>query len=89
MHAFLAWFDISFEACHKPVRFSTGPHSRATHWKQTVMYTRDQLTVSAGDVIKGTLSCKPNGRNPRDLDISIKYNVEGDMQQEGTMEYKM
>lgn len=33
IHAFLAWFDISFSACHKPVKFSTGPHSQYTHWK--------------------------------------------------------
>ncbi len=32
-HAFLAWFDISFEATHKKVRFSTGPHAKYTHWK--------------------------------------------------------
>lgn len=33
IHAFLAWFDISFECTHKKVRFSTGPHSPYTHWK--------------------------------------------------------
>lgn len=33
VHAFLAWFDISFECTHKKVKFSTGPHSQYTHWK--------------------------------------------------------
>ncbi|KDN41666.1 putative HMT1-hnRNP arginine N-methyltransferase [Tilletiaria anomala UBC 951] len=89
VHAFLGWFDISFEACHKAVRFSTGPHSRYTHWKQTVFYTPEQLIVSEGDVIKGTLKCSPNARNNRDLDINIKYRVEGDMSIEGEMAYKM
>ena len=46
IHALIAWFDIEFSACHKPVRFSTGPHTKYTHWKQTVFYTPETLTVS-------------------------------------------
>ena len=30
VHALLAWFDISFNAAHKPVKFSTGPHAKYT-----------------------------------------------------------
>ena len=89
VHAFLGWFDIGFEACHKPVRFSTGPHSRYTHWKQTVFYTPETIIVSQGDVIHGTLSCAPNERNPRDLDIDMEYRVQGSHPLEGRMEYKM
>jgi hypothetical protein len=33
VHAFLAWFDISFGCTHKKVSFSTGPHAKYTHWK--------------------------------------------------------
>lgn len=33
VHAFLAWFDVSFECTHKKVKFSTGPHAQYTHWK--------------------------------------------------------
>ncbi|PWN51502.1 S-adenosyl-L-methionine-dependent methyltransferase [Violaceomyces palustris] len=89
VHAFLGWFDISFEACHKPVRFSTGPHSRYTHWKQTVFYTKEMLTVSSGDVITGKLSCAPNTKNNRDLDIVIDYEVKGSSSDKGQMVYKM
>ena len=89
VHAFLGWFDIGFEACHKPVRFSTGPHSRYTHWKQTVFYTPNTLTVSQGDTIEGRLTCTPNVRNPRDLDISIRYNVVGPNPVSGELAYKM
>ena len=73
IHALLGYFDITFSACHKPVFFSTGPADRYTHWKQTVFYLKNDLIATAGDVIKGKLSCKPNARNPRDLDISIDY----------------
>lgn len=92
IHAMIAWFDIEFSACHKPVRFSTGPHTKYTHWKQTVFYLADVLTVEAGETVKGRLSCKPNQHNRRDLDIEIDYKM--DTQDpgriaEGHCEYKM
>ncbi|TEB37347.1 S-adenosyl-L-methionine-dependent methyltransferase [Coprinellus micaceus] len=86
VHAFLAWFDISFECTHKKVKFSTGPHAQYTHWKQTVFYTPSTLTVRDGDKITGRLACAPNKRNPRDLDIQIQY---GQGQDEETIDYKM
>ncbi|MCO5603752.1 hypothetical protein L7F22_057904 [Adiantum nelumboides] len=89
VHAFLGWFDISFEACHKPVKFSTGPHSRYTHWKQTVFYVPEMLTLSVGDEIKGRLSCAPNARNNRDLDITIEYESTGKAAMRSKMDYKM
>ncbi|CAA7260617.1 unnamed protein product [Cyclocybe aegerita] len=88
VHAFLAWFDISFECTHKKVKFSTGPHSTYTHWKQTVFYTSSTLPVHENDRIVGHLSCAPNSRNNRDLDITIKYKLESD-EQEAVMHYKM
>ena len=53
IHALIAWFDIEFGACHKPVRFSTGPHTKYTHWKQSVFYVRDVLTVEEGETVHG------------------------------------
>lgn len=54
--------------------------------RQTVFYTPTTLTVSKGDEVSGTLTCAPNARNNRDLDIEIKYKV-NDVE-EG-MRYKM
>ncbi|KAB1209302.1 putative protein arginine N-methyltransferase 1 [Morella rubra] len=45
IHALVAYFDVSFTKCHKLMGFSTGPRSRATHWKQTVLYLEDVLTI--------------------------------------------
>ncbi|KAI9771671.1 MAG: type I protein arginine N-methyltransferase Rmt1 [Geoglossum simile] len=92
IHALIAWFDIEFTACHKPIRFSTGPHTKYTHWKQTVFYLRDVLTVQQGERISGVLSNKPNDKNKRDLDVAIQYKLEtSDETREagGTCEYKM
>jgi len=88
IHAFLSWFDIVFSCCHKPVKFSTGPHAKYTHWKQTVFYTTQTIMVSEGEQITGTLTCSPNARNNRDLDITIEYILPDGTDKE-KVEYKM
>jgi len=87
IHAFLAWFDISFDCTHKKVSFSTGPHAKYTHWKQTVFYTPDTLRVGEGEKIVGHLACSPNARNNRDLDIAISYSTPNS--ERTKVEYKM
>jgi len=76
IHALVSWFDIDFTACHKPIRFSTGPHTKYTHWKQTVFYLKDVLTVQDGEEVSCQLQVKPNAKNRRDLDIDIQYKFE-------------
>lgn len=78
IHALIAWFDIEFTACHKPIRFSTGPHTKYTHWKQTVFYLRDVLTIREGETLFGELENKPNDKNKRDLDIKLSYELDCD-----------
>ena len=91
IHAFLAYFDIDFACCHKPLYFSTGPHAKYTHWKQTVFYLKEKITLHRGEKLKGSISVKPHSVNPRDLDISITYQFEGRSNDpvHQTMTYKM
>lgn len=76
-HALVGFFDVEFSQCHKSIMFSTGPHAPQTHWKQTIFYLKDDLTCCIGEVINGTISCKRNNRNPRDLNIRLTYEFEG------------
>lgn len=89
VHAILGWFDVSFRACHKPVSFSTGPHAKYTHWKQTVFYLKDMLTVNKGDVVNGTIAVRPNSKNHRDLDIDISYELGGEHPSSDQISFKM
>ena len=92
IHALIAWFDIEFTACHKPIHFSTGPQSKYTHWKQTVFYLREVLTVEENETVTGYLKSKPNEKRKRDLDITISYRLETDdlsREAEGSLDYKM
>ncbi|ESR64653.1 protein arginine N-methyltransferase 1.1 [Citrus sinensis] len=77
IHALVAYFDVTFTKCHKLMGFSTGPKSRATHWKQTVLYLEDVLTICEGEAISGSLTVAPNKKNPRDVDIMLKYSLQG------------
>lgn len=76
LHAFVAWFDVVFSKCHKPVVLNTSPHNRYTHWKQTVFYMEHVLVGEVGDTVKGLIAVKKNKKNPRDLDIKISYEFQ-------------
>jgi len=90
IHAWVAYFTCNFDACHKPLKFSTGPRAEYTHWKQTVFYLHNYLTVSRGDEITGTIKCTRNPSNPRDLDISVSYKHAGEHEtSEESNEYKL
>eukprot|EP01065_Artemidia_motanka_P029984 TRINITY_DN36020_c0_g1_i1.p1 TRINITY_DN36020_c0_g1~~TRINITY_DN36020_c0_g1_i1.p1 ORF type:complete len:369 (+),score=130.04 TRINITY_DN36020_c0_g1_i1:88-1194(+) len=77
LHAFTVFFDVSFGSVHQPVHMTTSPHTKYTHWKQTVFYTNEPVFCNKGDSIKGTLTCKPNERNHRDLDIGLAVTISG------------
>ncbi len=45
--------------------------------------------LQENDTIRGYLSCSPNNRNNRDLDIEIDYEVVGAEATNGSIVYKM
>lgn len=56
--------------------------------RQTVFYTPSTIPVSAGEKITGKVTCAPNARNNRDLDITINYKPES-QDEEVEIRYKM
>lgn len=56
-------------------------------YRQTVFYTPDTITVFKDKPLIGQLSCAPNARNPRDLDITIMYQA--NEEPEVDVHYKM
>uniref|UniRef100_A0A2I3GES8 Protein arginine N-methyltransferase domain-containing protein n=1 Tax=Nomascus leucogenys TaxID=61853 RepID=A0A2I3GES8_NOMLE len=77
VHAQVAYFNIEFTHCHKRTGFSTIPESLYTHWKQTVFYMEDYLTLKTGEEIVGTIGMRPNTRNNWDLDFTINLDFRG------------
>ncbi|EPY85310.1 hypothetical protein CB1_000388002 [Camelus ferus] len=79
IHALVTYFNIEFTKCHKKMGFSTAPDAPYTHWKQTVFYLEDYLTVRRGEEIYGTISMKPNAKNVRDLDFTVDLDFKGQL----------
>ncbi|GKY93027.1 putative protein arginine N-methyltransferase 1.2 [Mayamaea pseudoterrestris] len=77
VHGLVTYFECAFTQVHKPIGFSTAPFARYTHWKQTILYLQESLTICAGETITGEISCKPNKRNQRDLDIALALKFRG------------
>ncbi|GJY88229.1 ribonuclease H-like domain-containing protein [Tanacetum coccineum] len=58
--------------------FSTGPKSRSTLWKQTVLYLEEVLLICEGESITGSMTMAQNKKNPGDVDITLSYSLNGD-----------
>ncbi|CAG5958329.1 unnamed protein product [Menidia menidia] len=79
IHAVVTYFNIEFTKCHKKTGFSTAPDAPYTHWKQTVFYLEDYLTVRRGEEIAGSIAMKPNEKNIRDLDFTFELDFKGQL----------
>lgn len=90
IQALVTFFSIEFTKCHKRVGFSTAPEAPYTHWKQTVFYFNDYMTVKKNEEIYGVFSMKQNQRNNRDLDFSIDLDFKGELcEMHETNSYRM
>lgn len=67
---FVGYFDTFFELPEE-IHFTTGPHSKSTHWKQVIFYIRTPVEVAAGDVIEGKFQCRRGQTDIRALCIQI------------------
>jgi protein arginine N-methyltransferase 1 len=72
-HAFVSYFDCAFTQCHKQIAFSTGPCAKYTHWKQTVFYTHEPITVCQGK--KRVFISLPPPLSPRPLSLSLSLSL--------------
>uniref|UniRef100_A0A8C6WPL2 type I protein arginine methyltransferase n=1 Tax=Neogobius melanostomus TaxID=47308 RepID=A0A8C6WPL2_9GOBI len=79
VHALVTYFNIEFTKCHKKTGFSTAPDAPSTHWKQTVFYLEDYLTVKKGEEIFGSITVRPNEKNVRDLEFTLELDFKGQL----------
>jgi protein arginine N-methyltransferase 1 len=77
VHALVAWFEVYFTKCMPTVKLSTSPYQRETHWKQTVFYLNNVLSVKRGDQIWGSIAVKKAEKNARELDVKLSYHGTG------------
>lgn len=68
--AIAGYFDAFFDACGG-VSFTTGPHGKTTHWRQTVFYLRQKMSVTAGQVVKGWIKVTRPREDVRSLRVHM------------------
>lgn len=56
-------FPGSLLLMHIYILPSSAPDAASTHWKQTVFYLEDYLTVKKGEEIFGSIAVRPNEKN--------------------------
>ena len=76
VHALVTWFDTPFSNLTNPVVLSTSPMKKYTHWKQSVFYLEKPLDVRKGDTLYGSLACRQDRTNFRELNIKISYHID-------------
>jgi len=69
----LGYFDTFFDLAN-PVMFSTGPHVKPTHWKQTVFFLPEKLAVSENQVLTCKMVCKRMKTDARALKVALTVN---------------
>lgn len=80
VHALSVHFDTPFTAGHDHVVLDTSPLVPPTHWRQTVLYLINPIQMKQGERLKCRMTCAPNPGNPRDLDISVHVDFDGQLQ---------
>lgn len=80
VQALALFFNVEFMKCPRQFRISTSPESKKTSWKQTIFCLDEDLTVKAGEQIKGTFSMK-SFKNSRDLTFKVKVTFNGELSQ--------
>jgi len=68
--AIAGWFDTFFDLPN-PVVLSTSPATPPTHWKQTVFYLPEKISVVEKQEISGKIVCKRMKTDARALKVSI------------------
>jgi protein arginine N-methyltransferase 1 len=76
VHALVTWFDTSFSNLTNPVVLTTSPLKKYTHWKQSIFYLEDSLSVRKGDTLYGSIATRQDKTNFRELNIKVSYHID-------------
>ncbi|XP_075212327.1 arginine methyltransferase 3 [Lycorma delicatula] len=63
-------FDVFFDLKNS-IFFSTGPSTTPTHWKQTVFFLKQPISVKQGEVLYGKMICQRHKKEVRSLTVTI------------------
>ena len=74
IHGLVGWFEARFTQMQEPIKLTTSPYCRLTHWKHTVFYLSQPIAAKRGGVLQGSIAVRKSTANFRDLDIKLSYH---------------
>ena len=77
--ALACWFEADFSKLKNPIKLSTSPFSRPTHWRQTIFYLAEPIKGILGKTLTGSIAVRKSAANPRDLDIKYSFHYEDEV----------
>eukprot|EP00826_Nyctotherus_ovalis_P027767 TRINITY_DN2172_c0_g1_i9.p1 TRINITY_DN2172_c0_g1~~TRINITY_DN2172_c0_g1_i9.p1 ORF type:complete len:387 (-),score=117.97 TRINITY_DN2172_c0_g1_i9:153-1313(-) len=90
VYALVGWFDVFFDRLKSPVKFTTSPYSRKTHWRQTVFYLPEPIKAKKGGVLSGVIGVTKDTKNHRHINVKIKFEyADEEKRVEGSKMYKL
>ena len=72
---FATYFDVLFDDLENKVLLSTSPFKDTTHWKNSLFYLTEQITLEKGEKIEGIIEFLPHPTNSTSLLINFKYCI--------------
>jgi type I protein arginine methyltransferase len=76
LSGFVGWFTVEFPGNFNVV-LSTSPFKKETHWKQTLFYFYEPMTLREGTAIEGNIHVRKSREHQRLLDIEISCEADG------------
>lgn len=74
IHGVVAWFDAEFNNLKEPIKLTTSPYNKTTHWRQTIFYLEEEVNAKAGYELHGSIAVRKSVKDHRSLDIKISYH---------------
>lgn len=74
IHALAAWFDAEFSKLKEPIKLTTSPFGKETHWRQTIFYLNEEINATAGYNLHGSIAVRKSQKDHRSLDVKISYH---------------
>eukprot|EP00095_Tigriopus_kingsejongensis_P006342 maker-scaffold804_size94796-snap-gene-0.21 protein:Tk06342 transcript:maker-scaffold804_size94796-snap-gene-0.21-mRNA-1 annotation:"protein arginine n-methyltransferase 3" len=65
------YFDSFFDLDTEQTMFTTGPHGQPTHWKQTLFYLKEKISVKQDQIVDGHIRVTRPSNEVRSLIVQI------------------
>lgn len=75
VHGFFVWFDVLFAGPTRQVTLSTAPGVGYTHWRHTILYLDEPVSVEQDTPIQGTIVANPDTANRRFVNIDLTCRI--------------